>query len=270
MAQEIIGGGSLPVCNVTPSDMAGQVDNLISRIESLEQSVSELSAANVSANQLSDLSQDAGWITGVTFMGTEGWTQTPFGTLIPPAGWTGLSSIIDGQTGLSIYSGGSVPGGIPATWNSAISPWSNFTGLNYLNFTSGGTGSIGFDNNGDTICETSTDNNSNAALKILKPGVYFITVFVYLTAGTSAPTSGNYQVKLRRQNSGDSSYIILSDHDGHWDSSFGIGDITLSTKRRFDTNDFLSIQVHNWTDGQLQVGFAEIVVEYQYALEDAH
>ena len=80
-----LGGGGGSWCPVSPSDMAGQIDNLLSRIEQLEQDMAELKAQNTEAIQLSDLSASAGWIYDVVYMGVPGWTQTPAGTLIPPA-----------------------------------------------------------------------------------------------------------------------------------------------------------------------------------------
>ena len=204
MAQEIIGGGSLPVCNVTPSDMAGQGDNLISRIESLEQSVSELSAANVSANQLSDLAQDAGWITGVTFMGTEGWTQTPFGTLIPPAGWTGFSSIIDGETGLSIYSNGSVPGGaavgidgIKTVWTTDYPTDIATSSAKYIHPYGVSAAHV---NLGDAaLTQGTVDGGSrNGWIPDTQGTSYQITAELQLAEGSSPPTTGYVYLSMRR------------------------------------------------------------------------
>jgi len=103
-------GTTASICNISPSDQAGQVDNLVTRIEKLEQTVAELVAADISANQLSDLSQQAGWITGVTYLGTEGWTQTPAGTLIPPTGLA-LTTLINGF-GVGVQSSGFAGGAV--------------------------------------------------------------------------------------------------------------------------------------------------------------
>ena len=74
------------VCAISPSDLVGFVGNALSRIKELEQRVAELEAANVEANQLSDISQQVGWVGGVEYMGMPGWTQTEYGSLIPPPG----------------------------------------------------------------------------------------------------------------------------------------------------------------------------------------
>jgi hypothetical protein len=80
------------VCAISPSDLVGYTGNALNRIKDLEQRVAELEAANVEANQLSDLSQQIGWVGDITYMGVPGWTQTSYGTLIPPAG-VSLSSL---------------------------------------------------------------------------------------------------------------------------------------------------------------------------------
>lgn len=82
------GGGSQPFCAISPSDLVGIQENWLSRIEALEKTVSQLLAQNVWTNQLSDISDQIGWITGITYMGVPGWTRTEAGTLIPPPGFT--------------------------------------------------------------------------------------------------------------------------------------------------------------------------------------
>ena len=82
------GGSTMQICAVSPLDQQGAIDNLVSRVEELERIVSELLGANLNANQLSDISQQVGWVYGITYMGVEGWIQTASGSLIPPAGWT--------------------------------------------------------------------------------------------------------------------------------------------------------------------------------------
>jgi hypothetical protein len=80
------------MCWVSPADQAGNVDNLISRVERLEELLAQLLSGNVSASQLSDITPNAGvlqnmvatssnaaggWITDGTFTGvgisTLGW-----------------------------------------------------------------------------------------------------------------------------------------------------------------------------------------------------
>ena len=83
------GGGGGPVidrgvCSISPSDLVGYTGNALNRIMDLEQRVAELESRNVEVNQLSDLSQQVGWVSGIEYMGIPGWTQTEYGTLIPP------------------------------------------------------------------------------------------------------------------------------------------------------------------------------------------
>jgi hypothetical protein len=88
------GGSAVPaptdsgVCSISPSDLVGYTGNALNRIKDLEDRVAELEAKIVQANQLSDLSQQVGWVGGVEYMGVGGWTQTEYRTLIPPQGWT--------------------------------------------------------------------------------------------------------------------------------------------------------------------------------------
>lgn len=89
------------VCAISPSDLVGYTGNLINRVNELEQRIAELEAGNIEVNQLSDLSQRIGWVDGITYMGVEGWTQTSYGTLIPPPGFTFLGNgltLSDGST----------------------------------------------------------------------------------------------------------------------------------------------------------------------------
>jgi hypothetical protein len=89
------------VCAISPSDLVGYTGNALNRIKELEQRVAELEAKNTEFNQLSDASQQVGWVGGVTYMGTAGWTQTEYGTLIPPPGVSFSSlgfTLSDGNT----------------------------------------------------------------------------------------------------------------------------------------------------------------------------
>lgn len=79
------------ICAITPSDSVAVLNNFLKRIEELETAVMQLLTANVTAGELSEISQQVGWVGNVTYMGVPGWTQTEYGTLIPPPGFT-LSS----------------------------------------------------------------------------------------------------------------------------------------------------------------------------------
>lgn len=101
MTVEIGGGSTSNICSISPSDMAGSIDNIMERLETLENIVSQMLGYDITANQISDITDVLGWINNVTYMGTTGWTLTPAGTLIPPPGWTFLGSgltLSDGNT----------------------------------------------------------------------------------------------------------------------------------------------------------------------------
>jgi hypothetical protein len=94
-------GTASSICAISPSDLVGTIDNLISRIEKLESTLMQVLGANLHAETLSELSQQVGWVYGVEYMGIEGWIQTEYGTLIPPPGFTiasGGLTLSDGST----------------------------------------------------------------------------------------------------------------------------------------------------------------------------
>jgi hypothetical protein len=94
-------GTASSICAISPSDLVGTIDNLITRIEKLESTLSQVLGANLHAETLSELSQQVGWVYGVEYMGIEGWIQTEYGTLIPPPGFTiasGGITLSDGST----------------------------------------------------------------------------------------------------------------------------------------------------------------------------
>lgn len=129
--------GSAATCAISPSDLVGTLDNFLHRLEEVEKAVTQLLAQNIWANQLSDLSQQVGWVGNVTYMGVPGWTQTEYGTLIPPAGLS-LSTLgiklSDGNTYQAVVMDengvlqfGFTPGGTPAgelvdAWNAGGAP----------------------------------------------------------------------------------------------------------------------------------------------------
>lgn len=121
------------VCAISPSDLVGYVGNLINLVKDLEQRVIELESGNIEANQLSDISQQVGWVSGVTYMGVPGWTQTSYGTLIPPTGagvyyavtpeltgwFDNEGNLLMGGPSFHGSSSGTVSGSLVDTWNAA-------------------------------------------------------------------------------------------------------------------------------------------------------
>lgn len=86
------GGTTEHVCAPNPQDTVAIIDNILTRMKSLEDAVTQIATYITRANQLSDIAQQVGWVDGVEYMGVGGWTQTEYGTLIPPPGIT-LSSL---------------------------------------------------------------------------------------------------------------------------------------------------------------------------------
>jgi hypothetical protein len=83
-----LGGTAGSICTISPSDTTAVLGNLVKRIEELEFALSQVLGANLHSNTLGDISSQVGWVYGVEYMGIPGWTQTEYGTLIPPAGFT--------------------------------------------------------------------------------------------------------------------------------------------------------------------------------------
>jgi len=99
------GGSTLGACATSPFDQQTTIDNILSRMEELERIVSQMLGYDVTAGQLSDISQQVGWVYGITYMGTPGWIQTAAGTLIPPPGWTFSSSGLLTDSDGNLYQG---------------------------------------------------------------------------------------------------------------------------------------------------------------------
>lgn len=75
-------------CRISNADMVGIIDNLLTRIQRSETEIARLKSQLTKATQLSNISQQVGWVGGITYMGVKGWTRTAAGTLIPPPGVT--------------------------------------------------------------------------------------------------------------------------------------------------------------------------------------
>ena len=82
------GGGSTDICLVSPSDQAGQINNILDRVHNLELAVAQLAGLDVNATNLSDMVESLGTITNGTIMmpdnSISGWTNS-----IPPGNFTG-------------------------------------------------------------------------------------------------------------------------------------------------------------------------------------
>lgn len=222
------GGGSTPqICAVSPSDQAGQIDNILSRLDALENAISQLATTNVTASQLSDISQQIGWVYGVTYMGVEGWTQTAAGTLIPPAG-VSLSSlgILPNDNVLVSYDAagnlligfdqttGAATGTLPVYWNAggAVSDansrpychhsW-NSAGPAYYDIASG----ITYDS--DSISEGGISGAVD--MTVTEAGVYYASCsFTGISPGVN---TGGFSVIITNEDTSQQIDLNLVDYD---------------------------------------------------------
>jgi len=182
------GGTTMGVCVTSPSDQAGQIDNILTRLEELEKTVAQLASQNISANQLSDISQSVGWVYDVTYMGTEGWIQTAAGSLIPPPGvtWSSLGILPDSS---QLYSSGTGVSGIGGGSTFAV-----YNDMDIDTISSGGYLTLPFSNPGfdnDTIGLTL----SSTYFQVPTTGYYFIALEMY-TYETFNPTSLLFSLEI--------------------------------------------------------------------------
>ena len=96
-------GGGISICNVSPSDQAGQINNILERLTNCEIAIARLAGLDVSATNASDIVESLGTITNGTIImpdnSVTGWTNS-----IPPGDFTG-----------SILSNG-----VLTTWNNGV------------------------------------------------------------------------------------------------------------------------------------------------------
>jgi len=189
------GGGSTgSTCTTSPTDQQGQIDNMLTRIETLETLISQIIGEDISAIQLSDISQDVGWVYNVTYMGIEGWTQTAAGTLIPPAGFT-VSEILENAQANQLSTNG---GGGTSNWL-AVEPASASLSGSGLNATADLSNVLY--SKGSAF---GTSNLGTSTIDINETGYYHISVVMQLgvrsTAGSTwmnviVKDSGNNAIK---------------------------------------------------------------------------
>lgn len=173
------------VCAISPSDTTAVLNNFMTRIEELEKAVTQLLATNIMANQLSDLSQQVGWVGNVTYMGLDGWTQTEYGTLIPPPGFSILGNgltLSDGSTYNAVYydengvlqfgfqaGGTGVVGELPEAWNAAAA--GTAADYAYASFIFG-SGWVAESSRNISISKTVSGNNFEFDYTVSQSGLY--------------------------------------------------------------------------------------------------
>jgi len=195
------GGSTLSTCSVSPFDIQGTIDNLVKRVETLENIISQLLGANLNANQLSDISEQVGWVYGITYMGTPGWIQTASGSLIPPTGWTlsGSGILVDSDgndyQGVLMDSDGVLQYGFTASGaivgNSAGS--NSYISLNSLSGTPGDALNLGTVSSQRGAALTLTNTTT---ITINQKGVYAYNLIV---SGTSADLDDNETFHAQQQ-----------------------------------------------------------------------
>jgi len=246
--------GGTQICNVSPSDSAGTIDNLKQRVEKLENTVAQILSGNVEALQLSDIAASLGWVTDVTYLGTDGFTLTPAGTLIPPTGWTGLSSVIDGLSGLSLYSGGNSVGG-----------FNTLSVYNYdwygIDIGAGGGGYIhpyqipsDWPASGDTGLYEGTAGGDTAWIRDSMAD-FLIFIYAQINAGTTNPTYGFTRCAVTRQEVGGSNWFVgdvNTDVDPTGVYPTYINGV-VPAKISKDAVDGFKFRIYNRTDGDIWV-----------------
>jgi len=128
------GGGEL--CLVSPSDMAGQIDNILTRLAKVEQVLSVLLGMDITAGSLDEISQNLGTMTMATLINAaRGWTTegTFSGVAISTLGWkmynpcTGQEENFpivitnpDGSLNFGATENGTLCGSSVEAWNTAV------------------------------------------------------------------------------------------------------------------------------------------------------
>lgn len=99
------GGTSTPgLCWISPSDLAGQVFNLMAQVAQMQSELNALKATNITAEQLSDISELLGLITGGA-------------VILPDGSWAGTGGSIPVPNG---FSGTVVSGNVITTWTDGV------------------------------------------------------------------------------------------------------------------------------------------------------
>lgn len=123
------GGLAGGLCLVSPSDQAGMIDNLVSRVAYLEQVVSLILGHDITAGTLSEITDQLGTVTNATLINAaNGWTTdgTFSGVAISTLGWV----MADGNTYpiVSVNPDGSLNFGFSTTGaiaGQAVDAWNN-------------------------------------------------------------------------------------------------------------------------------------------------
>lgn len=209
--------GGLNDCWVSPSDQAGQIDNILDRLKKVEDLVALLTGANLSVGQLSELSEQVGWVT-VDYLGQPGWIQTEYGTLIPPPGFSILGSgftlsdgnvytaVVMDENGVLQYgwtdTGEAVGESATAADYIVLQPSSTSLDFGYVTLTTLWSRGTAF----------STDSSGlGTKVKSSSPGLYHVSVNMNALVSATSSTSFMW-VEV---GNGSGSYITVEDNFAH-------------------------------------------------------
>lgn len=251
--------GDSGICSLSPADMAGALDNIITRLAAVENALIALLSTNIEAEQLSDISGDLGWIYNVTYLGIEGWTQTPAGTLIPPAGWTGLSTLANDLLEWQLSGGGGNVNidGIMSVYGSDFGTDIASSSNKFFHVNSTLTAYVDL---GDAkLSEGSVASGARTGWVPDTQGTSYIVIAEWeLYDGSSAPTSGFVQAVNYRTRTGSSTATHIGDSTQTWhDPAGGSWPVYVqcisSTDIGSSNPEGFEFRIYNRTDGDIQI-----------------
>jgi len=199
-------GGSTDICWVSPSDQAGQINNILDRVHNLEVAVAQLAGLDVNATNLSDMVASLGTITNGTIL-------LPDNSL---TGWT--NSIPPGD-----FSGTLISNGVITTWENGVvsfevQPSGITTGgggvsaahYESTTFDTGITSSSGQDPltlDSEAYDPDNIGSLSSNKITIAATGTYLINANIYIAASSGDFTAGHVYVGVTQTGLSNYNYV---------------------------------------------------------------
>jgi hypothetical protein len=197
------GGGSGEICTIKTSDLIGLQNNILSRLYKIEQFLTLLTGMDVTANSLSDITDNLGTVTNATLINAlRGWiTEGTFsGVAISTLGWQLYSECAGGMVNYPIVvmdedgvmqfgaeENGQLCGSAVQDWNEAATTAASLKEQDYASYTN----TAGVHQRGATVTSHSIDSTyADCTITISTAGLYIINSFAYWT-GTSG-VAGDY------------------------------------------------------------------------------